>query len=95
MTVLPLAAPRSLEIASVRVGPWKRSGGEVRATSPLSSRVEISSAVEAGEISMTPSGIVTERAVGIVSVEAQAPAMQLAPSATSLRAAWVAPCGVV
>ena len=47
----------------------------------------ISSLVEAGEISSTPSLIDTERATGIVTDEAHEPAMQLAPSPTSLRAA--------
>ena len=40
--------------------------------------------------------MLTERAVGIESAEAQAPAMQLAPSAsTILRATWTAACGLV
>ena len=51
----------------------------------------ISSLVDAGEISRTPSGIATDWAVGIVSFDAQAPVMQLALSeSTSLRAAWTA-----
>ena len=75
------------------VGPWKVSGGAVRLTSPSSSRPVISSLVDAGEICRTPSGIATDSAVGIVSAEAHAPAMQLAPSeSTILRAAWTAHC---
>ena len=78
------------------VGPWNLSGGAVRFTSPLSSRPVISSLVEAGEIWRIPSGIVTDCAVGIVSADAQAPVMQVAPSeSTSLRATCTAACGLV
>ena len=87
LTVLPSAPPRSSAIASASVGPWNESGGAVRLIRPLSSRPVISSLVEAGEISSTPSRIETERATGIVTDDAQEPAMQLAPSPTSLRAA--------
>ena len=95
-TVLPEAPPIESAIVLASVGPWNESGGDVRLTSPSSSRSVISSAVEAGEICSTPSGIDTDWAVGIVSDEAQAPVMQLALSeSTSLRAAWTAACGLV
>ena len=71
-------------MGSASVGPWNLSGGAVRLTRPSSSRSVISSLVDAGEISRTPSRIVTERAVGIVSAEAQAPAMHEAPSVDHL-----------
>src|SRR4051794_23375913 len=87
LTVLPSAPPRDLEIASASVGPWNESGGTVRFMRPLSSSGVISSLVEAGEICSTPSLIETERATGIETDDAQEPAMQLAPSETSLRAA--------
>ncbi len=55
----------------------------------------ISSLVDEGEIWRTPSRIVTERAVGIVSAEAHAPAMHEAPSSTMLRATLTAGVGKV
>src|SRR5436189_5873399 len=95
LTVLPFAPPRSLSIALASVGPWNESGGAVRLMRPLSSRPVISSLVEAGEIWRIPSGMVTDLAVGIVSAEAQAPAMHEAPSSDILRAADTAACGSV
>ena len=94
LTVLPWAPPRAFSTRYVdSVGPWNESGGAVRLTSPSSSRPVISSLVDAGEISSTPSGIATDSAVGIVSAEAHAPAMQLALSdSTILRAACTAHC---
>ena len=52
----------------------------------------ISSLVDAGEISTTSSGIATDSAIGIVSADAQAPAMQLAPSATIFSTDETAAC---
>ena len=75
-----------MKLASV--GPWNESGGAVLLTRPSSSSPVISSLVDAGEISTASSGIATDSAVGIVSADAQAPAIQLAPSeSTNLRAA--------
>ena len=84
LTVLPSAPPSSSSRYLASVGPWNESGGAVRLTKPLSSRPVISSEVDAGEISRTSSGIVTDSAVGIVSADAQAPAMQLAPSESTI-----------
>src|SRR5436190_23549450 len=95
LTVRPFAPPRSFSIALASVGPWNESGGAVRLMRPLSSRPVISSLVEEGEISRMPSGIATDLAVGMVSAEAQAPAMQLAPSSDILRAADTAADGSV
>src|SRR3954452_24556674 len=95
LTVLPFAPPRSLSIALASVGPWNESGGAVRLRRPLSSRPVISSLVDAGEISRIPSWIATDLAVGMVSAEAQAPAMHEAPSSDILRAAETAADGSV
>src|SRR5256885_4352100 len=95
LTVLLFAFPRFFSIVLARVGFWNESGGAVRLRRPLLSSGVISSLVDAGEISRTPSGIATDRATGIVSDEAHSPAIQLAPSSTILRAADTDESGLV
>ena len=83
LIVLPWAPPSSSSTRPASVGPWSGPAGR-----PVDQTVvlEIGDlvAVDAGEICSTPSRIVTERAIGIVSDEDQAPAMQVAPSSDDL-----------
>jgi hypothetical protein len=63
------------------------SDGAVRNTNPLSSSVEISALVEAGEICGTRWRAATEVPTGIVLADAHAPARHDAPPEISCRAA--------
>ena len=66
----------------------------MRKTRPLSARSVISALVEAGAICATPEGTVAPLAIAIVLADWIEPAMHVAPSPISLRAAFTADAAV-